>query len=111
MRQKPKKMVKIVGTSSGCFFEQPLTPECQRIKSKKRKSIYIQEDDPLVDEFLPRPKWKINTQFEAGHSQKRARKLDSDSAKVILEPLEITKAKKIRRTQRSQLYKKRANFQ
>lgn len=120
----------------------PLTPvnhdfRVHRNKVNKRKSIYIQEDDPIVAELLPKPKWKINTQFdrtEDDQPRKRARKLDVGASEVILKPLESKKKSQAnipedirkfrqrqmyrsdlpredKRAQLRQLYKKRANFQ
>lgn len=113
----------------------PLTPVNKDFRVKKRKSIYIEKDDPMVDEFLPKPKWKINTQFETeDQPRKRARKLDVGSTEMIIKPLESKKKTKPtipedvrkfrhrqmfrsdvpredKRAQLRQLYKKRANFQ
>lgn len=119
----------------------PLTPvnhdfRVHRNKVNKRKSIYIQEDDPLAAELLPQPRWKINTQFdgfEDDQPRKRPRKLDVGATEMILKPLESKKksqptiphdVRKFRhrqmyrsdvpredkRAQLRQQYKKRANF-
>lgn len=53
--------------------------------------MYIEADDPMVDELLPKPKWKIDTQFGAVQPRKRARKLDVGSTEMILKPLESKK--------------------
>lgn len=119
----------------------PLTPvnndfRVHRNKVNKRKSIYIQEDDPLAAELLPQPKWKINTQFdgsEDGRPRKRARKLDVGATEIVFQPLESKKKSQLtipedirkfrhrqmfrsdvpredKRAQLRQQYKKRANF-
>lgn len=113
----------------------PLTPVNRsfRVQKLKRKSMYIEEDDPLVDELLPKPRWQINTQFEEVHTSKRARKLEVGSTEFIVKPLESKKKtkptipedlRKFRhrqmfragipredlRAQLRQQYKKKANF-
>lgn len=87
----------------------------------------------MVEEFLPKPKWKIDTQFAEVQPRKRARKLDVGSTEMFVKPLESKKKsrptipedvskfrhrqmyrpdvpREDRRAQLRQLYKKRANF-
>lgn len=124
------------------FTVTPLTPVNRNFrvqitkdpsKSNKRQSIYIAKDDPMLDELLPKPKWKINTQFEEAQPRKRARKLEIGSTDVVFESLDSKNKSKPaipegvrqfrhRHAHRSgipredkrallrQLYKKRANF-
>ncbi|XP_055300986.1 mucin-2 [Sitodiplosis mosellana] len=120
VRPKSKKLLRIINTASGQFIEEPMTPEkknkfgfreaprtpvnhdfkvqkrvqfAQPGRSNKRKSMYLNEDEE-VDLLLPRPKWKINMQFDAEQPKKRPRKLDLGSTEVILKPLEPKKKKK-----------------
>lgn len=88
---------------STSYTVTPLTPVNQSFrvqkqilkeKSNKRKSIYISEDDPLIDELLPKPKWKINTQFAEHQPRKRARKLEVGSTEVVVKSLEPKKKSK-----------------
>ncbi|XP_031634025.1 protein slender lobes [Contarinia nasturtii] len=113
-RPKAKKLLNVIQSSSGAFIEEPMTPEKKnkfgfreapktpinssfkiekRIQlaypgaSKKRKSIYLDEDSDDVEMFLPRPRWQINTQFQHEQPKKRARKLDLGSTEIILQPV------------------------
>lgn len=81
-----------------------------RFKSNKRKSFYVEEDDPIIDELLPKPKWKLNTQFEEDRPCKRARKLEVGSTEVILKPSESKKkpfiAEDLRQYRQREMYRK-----
>lgn len=68
-------------------------------RSNKRKSVYISvdEDEDVSQLLLPKPKWKINAQFEDFEQPpKRARKLELGATEVIIQPAQTKKVKKDR---------------
>lgn len=105
------------------FTVTPLTPVNEnfrvqsriskdRYKSSKRKSLYVEADDPLVAELLPKPRWQINTQFDAEvQPAKRARKFEVGSTEMILQPLtskdksKPTVSEDIRKFRERQMYR------
>lgn len=86
------------------FTEAPRTPVNRNFKiekrilvapkTNKRKSIYlnVEEDEDVSQVLLPRPSWKIETQFnDFDRPNKRARKLELGSTEVILQPIRPNK--------------------
>lgn len=86
------------------FTETPLTPVNRnfnverrggilgRARTNKRKSIYIDEHE-AEELLLRKARWQISTQFDSQRPSKRARKMETGTAEVLLHNAQPKKRK------------------